>query len=102
MLGTIVNSVAILIGGILGILFGNALPEKMKNTVIQGIGLAVILIGLNMAIQTKNPLVVIASLVLGGVVGELIDIELQLKKFGEWLEKILSRGKQKGTSQKPL
>lgn len=100
MLGTIVNSVAILIGGILGILFGNALPEKMKNTVIQGIGLAVILIGLNMAIQTKNPLVVIASLVLGGVVGELIDIELQLKKFGEWLEKILSRGKQKGNFTK--
>lgn len=100
MLGTIVNSAAILLGGILGILFGNALPEKIKNTVIQGIGLAVILIGLNMAIQTKNPLVVIASLVLGGVIGELIDIELQLKKLGEWLEKTLAKGKQKGNFTK--
>lgn len=99
-LGTIVNSIAILIGGLLGIIFGNALPEKIKNTVIQGIGLAVILIGLNMAIQTKNPLVVIASLVLGGVVGELIDIELRLKEFGKWLEKMLSKGKQSGNFTK--
>lgn len=100
MLGTIVNSIAILIGGLLGIIFGNTLPEKMKNTVIQGIGLAVILIGLNMAIQTKNPLVVIASLVLGGVIGELIDIELRLKEFGKWLEKTLSKGNQSGNFTK--
>lgn len=100
MLGTIVNSLAILIGGLLGIIFGNTLPEKMKNTVIQGIGLAVILIGINMAIQTKNPLVVIASLVLGGVIGELIDIELRLKEFGKWLEKTLSKGNQSGNFTK--
>ena len=91
-LGTIVNSLAILVGGLIGIFFGQALPEKMKNTVIQGIGLAVLLIGMSMALQTKNPLIVIASLVIGGVIGEWIDIELRLQQVGRWLENILSKG----------
>ncbi len=86
MLGTIINTAAIIMGGALGLLFGHTLPEKMKLTLIQGIGLAVLLIGGSMALQTKNALVVIASLVIGGVIGELIDIELRLKNFGSWME----------------
>lgn len=96
MLGTIVNTVAILIGGALGLLFGNALPEKMKKTVIQGIGLAVLLIGISMALQTKNVLIVITSLVLGGVIGEWIDIELRLQHLGQWLERKFEKNS-KGT-----
>lgn len=91
MLGTIVNSLAILAGGLAGMLFSKALPEKMKNTVIQGIGLAVLLIGLSMALQSKNTLVVIASLVTGGIIGEWIDIEFRLQQVGRWLEKLLSK-----------
>ena len=49
MLGTIINIVAIILGGALGLLFGNTLPEKIKSTLIQGIGLAVLLIGGSMA-----------------------------------------------------
>ena len=94
MLGTIVNTIAILLGGLIGLLFGHALPDKMKRTVIQGICLAVLLIGVSMAIQSENILVVIASLALGGIVGELIDIELQLKRFGYWLESKFSRNGQ--------
>lgn len=86
LLGTIVNTLAILLGGGIGLLFGQALPEKMKKTVIQGVGLAVLLIGTSMALETKNPLIVIGSLVLGGILGEWIDIELRLQKFGLWLE----------------
>jgi hypothetical protein len=93
-LGTIVNTAAIVLGGLLGLLFGQALPEKMKKTVIQGIGLAVLLIGGSMALQTKNPLIVIASLVLGGVIGEWIDIELRLQHFGQWLEQRLAKNGQ--------
>lgn len=87
MLGTIVNTVAILFGGLFGILFGHALPEKMKSTVIQGIGLTVLLIGGSMALQTKNPIIVIGSLVIGGILGEWIDIEQKLKLLGDWFEK---------------
>lgn len=97
MLGTIVNTFAIIFGGILGLLFGHALPEKMKRTVIQGIGLSVLLIGGSMALQTKNPLVVISSLVLGGILGEWIDIELRLQHLGEWLErKFAKKGQESG------
>lgn len=92
MLGTMVNTLAIIIGSLMGLLFGQALPEKMKRTVIQGIGLSVLLIGVSMALQTKNTLIVIASLVIGGIIGEWIDIELRLQHLGDWLENKLSRG----------
>lgn len=100
MLGTIVNSAAIVLGGLLGLLFGRALPEKMKSTVIQGIGLAVLLIGVSMALETKNPLIVIASLVLGGLIGEWIDIELRLQQLGDWFERKLSKLKTAGNFSK--
>lgn len=76
----------------MGLLFGQALPEKMKKTVIQGIGLAVMLIGGSMAGQTKNSLVVISSLVLGAILGEWIDIELRLQNMGQWLEGKFAKG----------
>ncbi len=94
MLGTIVNTIAILLGGLLGLLFGQALHDKIKKTVIQGIGLAVLLIGGNMALKTENPLVVIASLVLGGIVGEWIDIEHRLQQLGNWLERKFAKNGQ--------
>lgn len=94
MLGTIVNTIAIVFGGLLGLLFGQALPDKIKRTVIQGIGLVVLLIGGSMALQTKNSLVVIASLVLGGIIGESIDIELRLQHLGQWLERKFAKNGQ--------
>lgn len=92
MLGTILNAAAIILGGALGVLFGQALAEKMKITLIQGLGLAVMLIGGSMAFQTNNVLVVICSLVIGGLIGEKIDIEQKLKNFGNWIEHKYTRG----------
>ena len=94
MLGTIVNTIAIIVGATVGLLFGQAFPDKMKKTIIQGIGLSVLLIGGSMALKTENTLVVIASLVSGGILGELIDIEYQLEKFGRWLELKFSKNGQ--------
>lgn len=91
------NTGAILVGGLLGLMFGQALPDNIKKTVIQGIGMAVLLIGGSMALKSENTLVVIASLVLGGILGETIDIEQKLQKFGQWLENKLSKHGQ-GTS----
>lgn len=96
MLGTIVNAIAIVLGGLVGLLFGQAFPEKMKKTVIQGIGLAILLIGVSMALETKNPLVIILSLVLGGIIGEWIDIELRLQHVGQWLERKFAKNGQGG------
>lgn len=94
MLGTVVNAFAIIIGGLLGLMFGQTLPDRIKKTVIQGIGLAVLMIGVTMAIQTKNSLVIIASVVIGGIVGEIIDIEKRLQQFGQSLERRLAKNGQ--------
>lgn len=93
MLGTIVNALAIILGGALGLMFGQALEEKIKVTLIQGLGLAVLLIGGSMALQTNNVLIVICSLVAGGLIGESIDLEQKLKNIGKLIEKKYARGK---------
>ncbi|NLL53130.1 MAG: DUF554 domain-containing protein [Peptococcaceae bacterium] len=91
MFGTQVNVIAIVAGGLIGTIFGKIIPERIRNTILQGLALVVILIGLEMALETGNILIVIASLVLGAIVGELIDIECRLNQFGKYLETKLSR-----------
>ncbi len=89
MIGTIVNVIAIIIGSILGFSVKGKLPEKYQNIVMQGISLAVLIIGLQMALSvesTKGTLVVIFSLVIGGIIGELIGIESGLEKIGEKIQ----------------
>lgn len=89
-LGTIANALAILLGGVVGLLFGHALPQKIKRTLIQGVGLVVLIIGASMALKSQNTLIVIVSLVIGGIIGEIIDIELRLENLGKKLEKRIS------------
>ncbi|QOT00436.1 DUF554 domain-containing protein [Brevibacterium sp. JNUCC-42] len=86
LLGAIVNGLCIILGTLLGKLF-NKIPEKMKDTVMQGIGLAVIVLGLQMGLKSENFLVVIISLVVGAVFGELWALEDRLNQLGEWLER---------------
>ena len=86
MLGTIVNAAAIIIGAILGNFLKNGFPERYKATLMQAISLAVILIGLSMALKTQNAMVVTLSMVIGGVIGELLRIEDWLGALGLKLE----------------
>ncbi|PLR79972.1 DUF554 domain-containing protein [Bacillus canaveralius] len=86
LLGTLVNGLLIIIGSLLGKLL-HRIPERIKATVMHGIGLAVIVLGLQMGFKSANFLVVILSLVLGAVIGELIDLEAKLNSLGGWLEK---------------
>jgi uncharacterized membrane protein YqgA involved in biofilm formation len=69
------NAVAILVGGGLGLLFHGRLPEKMRQVVFQGLGLCVLVIGMQMALQGKNGLLVVLSVLIGGIVGELLRLE---------------------------
>jgi uncharacterized membrane protein YqgA involved in biofilm formation len=86
LLGTIVNVAAIVVGSLLGLFFGHLLPEKVHRTLVLGLGLAVILIGLQLAFQTNQPLVLIGSLILGGITGEALRIENRLENFGRKLQ----------------
>lgn len=93
--GTIINAIAIIIGGIIGSFLSN-IPQKIRTTVMQAIGLAVIVQGVAMGLKTENFLLVIFSLVLGGVIGELLKIEDRLEHLGKWLE-VKVGGQRKGS-----
>jgi uncharacterized protein len=86
LLGTAVNGVAIVVGGVFGFFLGHLIPERVKILVMQGIALAVLFIGIKMSLETKNILVVVFSLIIGGVIGEVIGIDAWLRRVGAWLE----------------
>lgn len=87
-MGTIINAIAILVGGGLGLVFRRCLPEKISQIAIQVLGLFTIVVGLNMTIQGDNFILILISLALGAIIGEWIDIEGRLERFGRWLERI--------------
>ena len=87
MLGTIVNAGAIILGALLGNLLKGGFPERYKSVIMQGISLVVILIGLSMALETQNILVITLSIVTGGILGEALKIEERLNNFGKQLER---------------
>src|SRR5215217_6919326 len=90
-LGTTINVVAVLVGGSIGTLVGARLPEAMRRTAMQAIGLVTLLVGVKSFLEYDNPLVPLVSVVAGLVVGELLGIEGRLKHFGDRLEKRFSR-----------
>ncbi|MDE4542490.1 DUF554 domain-containing protein [Thermoanaerobacterium sp. R66] len=91
MIGTFVNAASIVVGSFVGTLFKIGIPDRIKSTVMQAISLSVLIIGFDSALKYKNLLLVIISLAIGGIVGELLDIEKKLNQFGDFLERKLSR-----------
>jgi len=81
-----VNAATIIIGTMLGNSMKGRFSENIKHTVMHGLSLTVMLIGLSMAISTENMLIVTLSMVIGGIVGELLKIEDRLNSFGKKLE----------------
>lgn len=92
MLGTVVNVCAILLGSALGLLLRKGLPQRLRDTVMQGLGLCVILIGLSSAIGTADTMCVIISIVVGGLVGAAVNIEKRLEILGNLAQRKLARG----------
>jgi uncharacterized membrane protein YqgA involved in biofilm formation len=88
-MGTIINAIAIIVGGGLGLLFRKSFPERIAQTTLQVLGLFTLVIGLGMAIQGQELIMVLISLALGAGLGEWLDIEGRLDGFGSWLEKRL-------------
>lgn len=87
MIGTILNILTVLIGGILGLLFGARLPMRIRETVVAGLGLFTGAIGIQLFLKTSNPIIVLASLLLGGLLGEWWQIEERLRNLGGFLER---------------
>lgn len=93
MFGTTVNAVAIIAGSALGLLFRKGIPESYKKTIIQAVGLAVILVGMRSALRSDAILVVIFSMAIGAILGEWMRIEDRLEALGLWCERRFSNGK---------
>jgi uncharacterized membrane protein YqgA involved in biofilm formation len=95
LVGTIVNAVAIIVGALLGSLL-SGIKDQVRTTVMQGIALAVFVLGIGMGLKSGNFLLVIFSLVVGSVLGEWWGIEDKLHSVGLWLENRVG-GKGKGS-----
>jgi uncharacterized membrane protein YqgA involved in biofilm formation len=91
MTGTIINVVTVIAGGTLGTMLGERLPSRIRHIVMQGVGLVTLVVGMSMAITSKNFLLVLLSIVTGGILGEWWELEERLDRAGKWLEAKASR-----------
>ena len=89
--GTIINAATVLAGGSLGLLLGHRLSESARRTVLTGLGLCSMALGVKMAIVTQNFLIVILSVLAGGIIGNWLGIEARLSTVGDKLQQKVSR-----------
>ncbi len=91
MLGVAVNTIAVIIGSLIGMLFSRGIPEKISSTITVGLGLATMYVGISGALCGENTLVMILSIVIGAIIGSIIDIDKRLNLFGELVERKFKR-----------
>lgn len=91
MFGTILNAIAVFVGGLAGLGLGNRLPERVRGTILNGLGLFVIAAGLQMTLESTNNLITLGAIMLGGLLGEWGQIEDRLHALGTWLEARFAR-----------
>jgi uncharacterized membrane protein YqgA involved in biofilm formation len=87
MTGTILNIVTVLVGGTIGMFFGAKLPERVRQTVLAGLGLFTVVLGIQMFLKSGNAMIVLGGLLVGGLLGEWWKIEDGLRAMGAWLER---------------
>ena len=99
--GTLVNAAAILVGSLLGMLltwlaghFSTLLPagstllaERLKTIIMQGVALCVMYLGISGCLEGNNSLIAILSMVLGALIGELLDLDKRMRSLGDWVQK---------------
>ncbi|HVN23616.1 MAG TPA: DUF554 domain-containing protein [Syntrophorhabdales bacterium] len=87
MLGTWINAGTVIVGSSIGLLIHSRLPRRITTIVFQGIGLFTLFLGITMAMKTGNFLVMIFSIVLGGIAGELLDVDGRMTRMSDYLKK---------------
>lgn len=89
MIGTLINVVLILLGCGLGLVLRKGIPQRLQSTVMQALGLSVLLIGISGAIKTADTMCVIISMAVGGFIGSAVNIEKRLEQLGDFAERKL-------------
>ncbi len=100
MIGTLINAGAILVGTLIGLLLRKGIPQRLQDSIGQGQGLCVILIGLSSAVKTADITCVIICMVIGSLLGAWIDIEQRLNDLGKSIERRVSPNGAEGSIAK--
>jgi len=95
-LGTLINTATVLIGGSIGLIIGDRIPERIRTIVVQVIGLVTLGLGLGDVLKTHNMVFPLVGMVLGGIVGELLAIERRLEGLGEVIRRRFARNQEPG------
>lgn len=98
LVGTLVNTCAVIAGALIGLLLGNILPERLRDTIMKGLGLCTIFIGITGMLESSNSLITIISVAIGAIIGELCDLDGYLNRFSGRLEKKFHANRQGGPS----
>ena len=97
MLGTIINAGAVVVGSSLGLLLKKGLPEKYTTIYFQAVGLFTLILGIQMSMKITEPLLIVLSLIAGGLTGELFRLEERMNSFGDYLKSKFKRGNERFT-----
>ena len=100
MIGTFLNVGTVLLGGFLGVLLGGRLPDRLRQTVVAGLGLFTFGYAIQMFLKTQNLLIVLGAVLIGALLGEWWQIEQGLQSLGQWLEARFSRSSGSGDQQR--
>lgn len=92
MIGTLLNVFTVALGSALGLLIGGRLPERIQSSVVTGLGLVTLVVGIDNALQTGNIILPLLSIGSGVIVGELLDLDGKLQAFGGWLQRRFGGG----------
>jgi uncharacterized membrane protein YqgA involved in biofilm formation len=87
MIGTIINTVTVLLGGTLGVIFKNHISKRFTGIFFQAVGLFTLVLGIKMALEGHEILLIIFSLILGSLTGEWLKLDKRIDRFGEWCKK---------------
>jgi uncharacterized protein len=91
LIGTLINIGTVLLGGTLGTLLGSRLPKRVQETILHGLGLVTLILGVTLAIKTSNILIVMGSILMGALLGEWWQIERGLERLSERLRTLLAK-----------
>jgi len=92
MLGVFVNTAAVILGGLIGCLFGRILTERFTRAAMTGIGLCTLYVGFSGSLQSGNPLFLIGALVLGALSGTWMDLDGKISRLGEKAQSLVRGG----------
>ena len=85
-IGSLVNALTVIVGSTIGLITGNKLPARFKSIIFQAVGLATLVLGMQMAFEVTNFVIFIFSLIFGAIIGEAIHLETRMEHLSEWLK----------------